>query len=148
MNMSMKMKLVQRRQVPQVWHLRVLVHIRCSTMTSGLPVQQNCGSRSSGLDPESPQHDGVQRWRRICLNPTQLLTREPRGRERFEREGGGAGGEESSSCNCVLLLLGASSLYRGRWERSTPPPSQGEVGRRPRTDVWLLQHTCTAAHVL
>ena len=103
-------------------------------MTSGLPVQQNCGSRSSGLDPESPPHDGVQRWRRTSLNPTQLQTWEPRGRERFEREGGGAGGEESSSCNCVLLLLGASSLYRGRWDEINPSPKPREEGAAAKGD--------------
>ena len=34
--------------------------------------------------------------------------------------------------NCVLLLLGASSLYRGRWDEINPSPKPREEGRRPR----------------
>jgi hypothetical protein len=77
-----------------------------------------------GLNPETPQHDGVQWW--YDLNPTQPFGR-PRVRERGGGGEGGAegGGEEARGLLLCVLLIPWGPLYivgRGSTNPSTKAP--------------------------
>ena len=113
---------------------------------SGSPIQQIAGSRSiwidSGAKPAARQRAAVESSQ-TCAAPT----REPRGRETYERWRCGGGERRAPLNNGKSQLCWVCSppsleppLYRGRGEASIPPPRKGwrlgqGGGLRPRVSL-------------
>ena len=115
---------------------------------SGSPIQQIAGSISICIDSgEKPaaRRRAVVESSQTCAAPT----REPRGRETYERWR--CGGEKRAPPNngkAQLFLLCSPPplgppLYRGEGEASTPPPREGGgwakgARLRPRVSLWAM----------
>jgi hypothetical protein len=98
------------------------------TMTPGIPDPAEIAEVDDvGWNPETPQHDDVQRW--CDLYHTHHFGR-PRGRERgveVERAAAKERGEEARGLRCVFLSLSWPPLYivgRG----STNPSTKAVLG--------------------